>query len=171
MVMIMSLLKNQKNWKAKKRLSPKNRLSQEKIHQKVGIHLISALRRSDSLLTLSAKENFNSLRLAFIKALILQHFDPKCHIWIKINVSGYIICGMLSQLASRTSLNGVVTKTSLRQWYPEVFFLRKMIPAETQYETHDVELLAVVKAFKTWRHYLEGCKHEVFVLMDHNNPR
>ena len=46
-----------------------------------------------------------------------------------------------------------------------------MIPAETRYETHDGELLAIVKAFKTWRHYLEGCKHEVLVLTDHNNLR
>ena len=46
-----------------------------------------------------------------------------------------------------------------------------MIPAETRYETHDGELLAIVEAFKTWRHYLEGCKHEVLVLTDHNNLR
>ncbi len=44
-----------------------------------------------------------------------------------------------------------------------------MIPAETRYETHDVKLLAIVEAFKTWRYYLEGCKHEVLVLTDHNN--
>ena len=46
-----------------------------------------------------------------------------------------------------------------------------MIPAKTWYETHDGEFLAIVKAFKTWRHYLEGCKYEVFVLTDHNNLR
>ena len=44
-----------------------------------------------------------------------------------------------------------------------------MIPAETRYEIHDGELLAIVEAFKTWRHYLEGYKHEVLVLTDHNN--
>ena len=44
-----------------------------------------------------------------------------------------------------------------------------MIPAETRYETHDGELLAIVKAFKTWRHYLKSCKHKVLVLTDHNN--
>ncbi len=44
-----------------------------------------------------------------------------------------------------------------------------MIPAETCYKTHNHELLAIVKAFKTWRHYLEGCKYEVLVLTDHNN--
>ena len=44
-----------------------------------------------------------------------------------------------------------------------------MIPAETHYETHDGKLLAIMEAFKTWRHYLEGCKHEVLVLTNHNN--
>ena len=43
-----------------------------------------------------------------------------------------------------------------------------MIPAEIWYETHDQELLAIVEAFKTWRHYLEGCKFEVLVLTNHN---
>ncbi len=44
-----------------------------------------------------------------------------------------------------------------------------MIPAETRYEIHDGKLLAIVETFKTWRHYLEGCKHEVLVLTNHNN--
>ena len=44
-----------------------------------------------------------------------------------------------------------------------------MIPAETRYETHDGKFLAIVEAFKTWQYYLEGCKHEVLVLTDHNN--
>ena len=42
-VMVWSTLRNQENQKARKHLSPKNCLSQEKIHQKVGIHLILAL--------------------------------------------------------------------------------------------------------------------------------
>lgn len=49
------------------------------------------------------------------------------------------------------------------------FFLKKMIPAKTRYKTHDQELLAIVEAFKTWRHYLEGCKYRVFVITNHNN--
>ena len=46
-----------------------------------------------------------------------------------------------------------------------------MILAEIQYKTHDSKFLAIVEAFKTWHYYLEGCKHEVFVLMDHNDLR
>ena len=78
---------------------------------------------------------------------------------------------MLSQLAFGTSPDGIVTKTDLGQWHPVAFFLRKMIPTKTRYETYDNELLAIVEAFKTWRHYLEGCKHENFVLTDYINFR
>ena len=55
--------------------------------------------------------------------------------------------------------------------HPMAFFSQKMILAKTQYETHNEELLAIVEAFKTWRHYLEGCKHKVVVFIDHNNLR
>ena len=44
-----------------------------------------------------------------------------------------------------------------------------MILAETRYEIHDGKVLAIVKALKTWRHYLESCKYKVLVLIDHNN--
>ena len=44
-----------------------------------------------------------------------------------------------------------------------------MILAETQYEIYNGELLAIVEAFKTWRHYWEDCKHKVFVLTNQNN--
>ncbi len=99
------------------------------------------------------------MRQAFLEAPILNHFDSERHIRIETDASGYTIGGVLSQLTSDDS----------GQWHPVAFFSRKMIPAETQYKTHDGELLAIVGAFKTWRHYLEGCKHEVLVLTDHNN--
>ena len=124
-----------------------------------------------SFLTPEARSAFNRLRLAFTEAPILRHFDPECHIQIETDASGYAIGGVLSQLASGTSPDGVVTKADLGQWHPVVFFSRKMIPAEIRYETHNGELLAIVEAFKTWRHYLKGCKHEVLVLTDHNNLR
>ena len=112
-------------------------------------------------LTPSAKRAFTQLRQAFIKTPILQHFDPECHIRIETDASGYTIGRVLSQL----------TLDNLGQWHPVAYYSRKMIPAETRYETHDGELLAIVEAFKTWRHYLEGCKHEVLVLTNHNNLR
>ncbi len=76
-----------------------------------------------------------------------------------MDVSGYAISGIFSQL----------TLDNLGRWHPVAFSSIKMIPAETWYETHDGELLAIVKEFKTWKHCLEGCKHEVLVLTDDNN--
>ena len=124
-----------------------------------------------SFLTPEARSAFNRLWLAFTEAPILWYFDPEYPIRIETDVSGYAIGGMLSQLASGTSPDGVVTKANLGQWHPVAFFSRKMIPAETWYKTHNGKLLVIVKAFKTWRHYLEGCKHEVLVLTDYNNLR
>ena len=48
------------------------------------------------------------------------------------------------------------------------FFSQKMISAETKYKAHNGELLAIVKAFKTWRHYLEESQHNVFIPTNHN---
>ena len=87
--------------------------------------------------TFGAKLAFTKLRQAFLKALILHHFDPERHIQIDMDASGYAIVGVLSQL------------TSDGRWHSMAFISHKMIPVETRYETHDVELLAIVEAFKS----------------------
>ena len=51
-----------------------------------------------NFLTSNAKKVFNHLWLAFIKALILQHFDLENHIQIKTDISGYAISRVLNQL-------------------------------------------------------------------------
>ena len=109
-------------------------------------------------LTPAAKKAFDQLRQAFTEAPIFQHFDPEQYIRIETDALGHAIGGVLSQLTN-----------DLGWWHPVAYFSRKIIPAKTRYKTHNGELLAIVKAFKTWRHYLEGCKHEVLVLTDHNN--
>ena len=85
---------------------------------------------------------FTKLRQVFVKALILHYFDLKCHIQVQTDVSNYAISEIFSQL----------TANNLGQWHPVAFFSQKMILAKTRYETHNSELLAMVEAFKTWRH-------------------
>ena len=75
----------------------------------------------------------------FVEAPILNHFDPKHHIQIEMDVLGYAICRILSQL----------TADDLGWWHQVAFFFRKMILAETWYEIYDGELLAIIEAFKT----------------------
>ena len=60
-----------------------------------------------------ARTTFNRLRLAFIEAPILRHFDPECHIWIETNALGYAISRVLNQLNFGTNPNGIVTKADL----------------------------------------------------------
>ena len=90
---------------------------------------------------------FTKLRQAFVKAPILHHFDPKHHIQIETDKSGYAIGEVLGPLILKY----------LGRWYLVAFFFRKMIlAAETRYKTHNGEFLAIVEAFKTWKHYLVG---------------
>ena len=114
----------------------------------------------NNYLTPDAKKAFDQWSPAFTKAPIFQHFDLERYIRVKTDASGYAIGGVLSQLTN-----------NLGRWHPVAYFSYQMIPAKTWYKTHDGELLAIVKAFKTWRHYLENCKHKVFVLTDYNNLR
>lgn len=65
--------------------------------------------------------------------------DPKYHIWVEFDASGYVISGVLNQL----------TLNNLGQWHPIAFFSRKIILAKTWYETYNDKLMAIVKAFET----------------------
>lgn len=44
-----------------------------------------------------------------------------------------------------------------------------MISIKTRYKIYNNEFLAIVEVFQTWIHYLDGCKHKVLMLTDHNN--
>ena len=105
-----------------------------------------------------AEEAFHSLRAAFTQAPLLRHFNPELPIRVETDSSDFALAGILTQLQEDN-----------KQWHPVAFHSRKMIDAERNYETHDQELLAIVTAFKHWRHYLEGSFHPVEVLTDHNN--
>ena len=104
-----------------------------------------------------AEAAFRQLVDAFTSAPILVHFDPSRKSRMETDASGQAVAAVFSQLQE----NG--------KWHPVAFFSRKMIPAEKSYETHDQELLAIVAAFKHWRHYCEGSSYPIEVLTDHNN--
>ena len=85
-----------------------------------------------NFLTSDAKKAFNHLRLVFIKALILRHFDPESHIRIETDASGYAIGGVLSQLnLDSDAPPNDSNKSDFGQWHPVAYFSRKMILAET----------------------------------------
>jgi transposase InsO family protein len=99
---------------------------------------------------------FIDLLSAFEEAPLLRHFDPDKPIRMETDASKWAMGGILSQLFEGC-------------WHPIAFYSRQFKGPELNYGTPDQEMLAIVEAFKHWRHYLEGSKHPVEVLTDHHN--
>ena len=47
--------------------------------------------------------------------------------------------------------------------------MKRINPAENNYEIYDKELLAIVRCFKQWRPKLEGASFLIAVLSDYKN--
>ena len=71
--------------------------------------------------------------------------------------------------ASDFALGGILLQQHEGRLYPIAFYSRKFTEAEINYDTADKELLAIVDCFKRWSRYLEGAKHQVQVILDHQN--
>ena len=59
------------------------------------------------------------------------------------------------------------TDESTGQRRPVAYFRHLLNPAEQNYPTHERELLAIVLALRTWKHYLQGSEFSVVCQTDH----
>ena len=64
---------------------------------------------------------------------------------------------------------GYFYRDSNREWHPCSYLSQSFGPAEQNYDIYDRELLAIIRALKTWRHYLQGSETEVQVFTGHKN--
>jgi len=55
------------------------------------------------------------------------------------------------------------------KWHPVAFYSKSLSPVEWNYEIHDKEMLAIIRALEEWRHFLERAQHLVEIWMDHKN--
>ena len=53
--------------------------------------------------------------------------------------------------------------------HPIAFLSKSLSEAERNYEIHDAEMLAIIQALESWRHFLEGAKHPFEIWTDHKN--
>jgi hypothetical protein len=74
---------------------------------------------------------------------MLIHFKPDRPIRVEIDISDFTIAEILSQTEDRQTISNPQI-----YWHPVVFYSRKIIPAECNYEIYDIELLAIIKTFK-----------------------
>ena len=102
------------------------------------------------------QDAFEQLKHAFTQAPILQHFDPDLPITVEADASNFAIGAILLQPDKDGNL------------HPVAYHSRKLNSAELNYSTHDKEMLAIIDAFKTWRHYLIG-SDQVIIYTDHHS--
>jgi len=100
---------------------------------------------------------FNTLKQAFISAPILMHWVLDIQLVVETNVSDYALAAILF----------IMTKNN--EIHPIAFHSQTFSTPELNYDIHDKELLAIFKAFKIWRHYLESSTLPINVMMDHKN--
>jgi hypothetical protein len=101
------------------------------------------MRKEESLhLDIGAKgrQAFQKLKDSFLKVPILCHFERDRETKVEVDALGGAILGILSQL--------VPDEAGKLQWRPVDFYSRKLIAAEYNYDTHDQELLAIVKSLE-----------------------
>jgi len=105
----------------------------------------------------NCRKAFNTLKQAFISTPILMHWVLDAQLVMETNVSDYALAAVLS----------IMTKDN--EIHPIAFHSQTFSALELNYDVHDKELLAIFKAFKIWRHYLEGSALPIDIVTDHKN--
>ena len=104
------------------------------------------------------KQAFNELRRRVTSAPILTLPTDDEPFRIEADSSDYATGAVLSQLSQEDN-----------KWHPVAFLSKSLSPVERNYEIHDKEMLAIIRALEEWRHFAEGAKHKVEVWTDHRN--
>ena len=72
--------------------------------------------------------------------------------------------------ASKYASGAVLMQTDINgDRHPCAYMSKSFSPAERNYEVYDRELLAIIRALRDWRHYVQGSPHETIVYSDHKN--
>ena len=118
------------------------------------------LTKADSVFEWSSKENlaFDILRDRITSALILALPDNSRPYCVEADSSDFATGAVLSQ-----------ENPDKGKWHPIVFLSKSLSPVERNYEIHDKEMLAIVRALEEWQHFLKGTKHQFEIWMDHKN--
>jgi hypothetical protein len=129
-----------------------------KNYSKIAAPLTALLKKNSKFLwSAAAQAAFEDLKSRLMSGPILHHFDHTKVCVIEPDASDYALGAVCSQYGE----DGLL--------HPVAFYSRKLLPAEMNYQIYDKELLAIVCAFKHWRHYLEFSASATEVLTDHRN--
>ena len=100
---------------------------------------------------------FEALKTRVTSAPVLLFPDDTKPFKVEADSSNYATGSVLSQLGE----DG--------KWHPCGFQSKSLNAVERNYDTHDKEMLAIIRALEEWRHHLEGTQHVFEIWTDHKN--
>ena len=92
---------------------------------------------------------FNQAKAALAKATLLSHPVQDAITTIMTDASDIATGAVLQQFYDD-------------RWHPIAYYSHKLSPAERKYSTFDRELLAIYRALKHFRYFVEGCTFSIF---------
>jgi hypothetical protein len=104
-----------------------------------------------------AQEAFDKIKELILSEPVLKMFDPKRPIELETDASDFALGAQIGQRDDEGNL------------HPIAFYSHKLHGAELNYPIYDKEFLAILNAFKEFRHYLLGSHHQIKVFTDHKN--
>ncbi|CEL53447.1 hypothetical protein RSOLAG1IB_11379 [Rhizoctonia solani AG-1 IB] len=107
--------------------------------------------------TKKEESTFRELQKAIINAPVIVHANPSKPYFLETDASGAALGSVLSQQQEDGQL------------HPIGYLSESFKGAKQNYDTHDKELLAIIRLFKHWRIYLEGTSAPITVFTDHRN--
>ncbi|KAF8750509.1 hypothetical protein RHS01_09319 [Rhizoctonia solani] len=100
---------------------------------------------------------FQELKSLVTQSPVLIHSNPKLPYYLETDASGVAMGAILSQRGPDNRL------------HPIAYMSKSFTGAEANYDTHDKELLAIIKALEEWRIFLEATDKTIQVFTDHRN--
>jgi transposase InsO family protein len=107
--------------------------------------------------TEECQQAFDKIKDTITSDVVLTTFDPERQVELETDASDFAIGAQIGQRDDEGRLR------------PIAFYSKKLHGAELNYPIYDKEFLAIIQAFKEFRHYLTGSKHKVKVYTDHKN--
>lgn len=103
------------------------------------------------------QDAYQKLKDLLLADAFLLHPDNEKQFILETDASAFVWGAVLSQ------------QDEEGKWRPVGCISKGFADAETRYDTHDRELLSIIRAFEAFRHWLMGTKFPIIVLNDHNN--
>ncbi|GLB45293.1 putative retrotransposable element tf2 155 kda protein type 1-like [Lyophyllum shimeji] len=104
------------------------------------------------------QDAFDSLKRAITFKPVLIFPDDDRPFRVEADSSDFATGAVLSQQSPEDE-----------KWHPVAFYSKSLNAVERNYEIHDKEMLAIIRALEEWRHFLEGARHKVEIYTDHKN--